>query len=246
MAGLKTFLLFLLNIGLVNSSTIGTLNAGNRASKMHHDLTEAVYSIKDDPRAAGWPSEIPETILMSDLARLLSVRLPLMRVVVYADLSDPEDITTVDFLMLQPTPIDVHVVPIARGESRASILLTRCFGTIFETAEDRDRFGDFLRVLGDFARVRTEGPYTNVRADEAMMACRVFTKDLREVEGLISEMDNSDGLKGTPQRAQTYELQPGTVFVDDLRINNATIETVYAQLVKSQRELFAPFPREEL
>lgn len=246
MAGLKTFLLLLLNIGFLNSSLAGTLNAENRASTMHHSLPEAVYSIEDDPRAAGWPSEIPETILMSDLARLLSIRLPLMRVVVYADLADPEDITTVDFLMLQPTPIDVHVVPIARGESRASRLLTSCFGTIFETAEDRDRFGDFVRVLGDFARVRTEGPYINVRAEEAMMACRVFTKDLREVEVLISEIDNSDGFEGMPQRAQTYEMQPGTVYVDDLRINNATIETVYAQLVKSQRELFAPFPQEEL
>lgn len=213
---------------------------------MHHDLTEAVYSIKDDPRAAGWLSEITETILISDLARLLPIRLPLMRVVVFADLSDPEDITTIDFLMLQPTPIEVHVVPIARGVSRASRLLTRCFGTIFETVGDRDRFGDFLRVLGDFARVRTEGPYTNVRAEEAKLACRVFTKDLREAEVLISEIENSDGVEEPPQGAQKYERVPGTVYVDGLRINNATIETVYAQLVKSQRELFAPFPREEL
>ena len=203
------------------------------------DLSDAVYSVLGDFRAADWPTSIPESISQSDLARLLPVKIPLLNVVIWADLSDPEDLTTVDFLLVNPLPIEVHVKPRAKKSSQASKLLAGCFSTIFRASEDRERFSDFLRALADFARIRTEGPYNIVREEEAKLACRVFTQDLAVVEKMILELPETDKMY------DDQGISPGTVFVNGVRINKATIEKVYPQLVKSQSELFVPIHRSD-
>lgn len=208
---------------------------------MRLDFKDPVYSIQDDPRASEWSSTLPESISAAELGRLLPIRLPLLQVVVGCDLADPEDLTTLDVLFLQPSPIDVYVVPTARSANEASRLLTDCFGTIYEGTDDRERFKDFLKAMADFSRIRTNGPYSTVTLEQAKLACRIFTKDLSEVERMIVRLEgNVYETVSVSLLAQKYEISPGTVYVNGVRIDNATIEKVFPQLVESQRSMFVP------
>jgi hypothetical protein len=133
-----------------------------------------------DRRADEWTSEISNLILDTSTVGMLSLRQPILRVRIMADLSMKEDITKLDFLFHAPLPAEVFVQPISRTGSEASVKLARCFDSVAYNDQgdiDQVRISDFIRTL--------QYVTDPVNPNAGKLACRVYTQ--RPVEDWIQE-----------------------------------------------------------
>ena len=205
------------------------------STPLYHRVADPVYSVLDDTRSQKWSTDLPE---LSKPTSILPVRFPLFRVTLGVDLTSPQDLSLVDILLYQPLPMELYISPVYVNSSSANYILTRCYESIFQGAEDRGRLRDFLRALDQYTWLsKPPEKWTRVRDREAVLACQVFTKDLSGVKQWISGPYE-------PNPKLDTGLAPLTAFVNGKRIDNATIEELVPVMISSQSDVLNLLKRE--
>lgn len=201
------------------------------------DSGAPLYSVTLDERSANWSTAIPPHPGLGGFGNLLMVRFPLFQVFLGIDLASPQDLSLLDMLLYRPIPMELYIDPVRVNGSSSNYILSRCFETIFQGADDRERARDFLKALDQFTWLsKPEEQWSRVREREAILACEVFTKDLEGVRiWLNSSPSEESGYDRSPKLAG---LRPRTAIVNGRRIEDATITTLLPLLISSQSDIY--------
>ena len=201
---------------------------------------DPLYSISLDQRSANWSTAIPPNPGHVGFETLQMVRLPMFRVILGVDLASPEDLSLLDILLYRPIPMELYIEPVRVNGSSSNNILSRCFDTIFQGAQDSERARDFLKALDQFTWLsKPEEQWTRVRDREAILACEVFTKDLEGVRKWLNSSLVEE--PGDVFSSKPLDLRPRTAIVNGRRIDNATITTLLPLLISSQSDIYNDF-----
>jgi hypothetical protein len=224
---------------LTFTSSIGLKDAFHNSSAIESfwalgtDANQVIlaYSVLADPRAEQWTEELAIEMVGRSNLSFIPVRLEVLDVVAFMDLSHASDLRIVNLVLFRPLPMRLRLVPISTDDSASSRILNYCLPAVYRSEQDSTRLRDMVDSL--ISLLGAKGRTVPLTEKEARMICQIYIK----LSGDDGDKDRLDHISSwQPTCEPECERMDSAVYINGKPVVDVSMAGVGDSLLSNQHE----------